>query len=144
MVGVSALGIVGIETAVAAALVAGLLDAAARSQQQPVEMTVGRGLDALRSAAILGLLSPWQLVLQPQLQYQRASELVIISTLLAGVSFAVVDLLTLAIQERILTESPAIVGSEVIARPSFRCISFILLWRPLLFVSIPSSDCGRS
>ena len=117
MVGVSALGVVPVEAAVAAALVAGLLEAAARFQQQPLEVTLDHGLDALRAAAVVGLISPWQLVLQPRLQADSASETLILLVLLAGLCYVAADLLTLAVPLRLLGEDDLLGAVRSLARP---------------------------
>jgi putative nucleotidyltransferase with HDIG domain len=117
MVGLSALGLAEIEIAVAAALGAGLVDAVARYTRATRDDAVRRVLDAVRSAAVLAMLSPWQLVLQPRLEARAVDDLVLVLVLFAGVSYMILDVLTIAMMGGPEHGTSAIARARSLLRP---------------------------
>jgi len=102
VVGVAALGVLDVRSMLVAAFVTGVFDAVTRPTGSPRSQFVPiRVLDALRSAAILGLLSPWQLLLHPIASGDSRGELVLLVVLLIGATYAVLDALTFAVQHRL-------------------------------------------
>lgn len=106
MVGLVGLALVPTPLLVASALAAGIVDVLARLPHSTMSTTSNRLLDALRGAAVLGLMSPWQTVLHPLTERGIAGDIVILWSLLAGATYALVDMLTAAAQQSITRRLP--------------------------------------
>ena len=117
MVGLSALGLAEVEITVAAALAAGLVDAVARYTRATRADAMRRATDAVRGAAVLAVLSPWQLVLQPRLQATAVDDLVLLLVLFAGASYMVVDLVTIAMMGGSEHGSSVVSRAQSLLRP---------------------------
>jgi putative nucleotidyltransferase with HDIG domain len=117
VVGLAAMGLLHVGELLAASLAVGLLDAMARFAQSSQASNVGRAIDAVRSAAVLAIVSPWQLVLQPVIGSQGLSDAVLVPVLAAGVSYAIVDVLTIAVQQWAAGGAPIHRGVLLLVRP---------------------------
>lgn len=101
----------------AAASTAALLDLAVRTSQGGGSVAIGRLADLARSVAALGILSPWQLVARPLLTGTTASDMILVLGIVMGVSYAVLDVATIAAQ-RWATGGPSILeGAVSLIRP---------------------------
>lgn len=100
---------------VVAATVAVLVDAAARITQAPLSRSVGRALDAVRSLAVLAILSPWHTVLGPLLD-REISDLALAPVLVAGLTYVALDITTIAVQQRLAGGVRVMQGVPLLAR----------------------------
>lgn len=117
VVGLVALAISSIWLVMTSAIVAGIVDTAARFRGSTRLTSVYRLIDALRGALILGLLSPYQLLLRPLSSGPFADDRVLFACMLAGVSYALVDVLTIALHQRIRSGTPFLRAALSLARP---------------------------
>lgn len=117
VVGLAGLGLLHIAELVAAALAVGLLDAVARFAQSSRPANAMRAVDAVRSAAVLALLSPWQIVLSPVAGEPSLSDAVLIPVLGAGLTYAMLDIITLAVQQRVAGGPSIAQGVHSLIRP---------------------------
>ena len=101
MVGLAALGVMEIRAILLVCVLSGVLDALVRYSQSPHPGSIARAQDAVRSAAVLGLLSPWQLIVRPLLMRSDSGDVLLAVAFAAGVTYALVDSFTLAIQQRL-------------------------------------------
>ena len=101
MVGLTALGVMDVGSVLLVFTCSGLLDAVIRYSQDRISGGAFRAEDAVRSVAVLGLLSPWQLAIRPLLQDSGSGDEILVVVLVAGASYALLDALTLAIMQRL-------------------------------------------
>lgn len=97
MVALVGLALVDVPMLIVASVVAGTMDAVARASR-PCQLR-SRLRDSVRGALILALLSPWQLVLYPMVSSSRRGDLVVVLALGAGISYAIVDVITNAVMQ---------------------------------------------
>lgn len=101
----------------AAASAAALLDLMVRISQGGESVAIGRLADLVRGVSVLALLSPWQLLVHPLVTETIASDLVLALGMAMGISYAVLDVVTIAAQ-RWATGGPSILGGTVsLTRP---------------------------
>lgn len=117
LVGLCAIATLDIGVVMAASLVAGLVDSIARFSQSPRPVAIARALDAVRGTAVIGLMAPWQLLLQRGAGAWGSGDAVIGWVLLAGLAYAAVDVVTVAVQLRISGGLPAMKGVVTLLRP---------------------------
>lgn len=117
VVGLWALAISDISTALAASAVAGIVESVARYSQSSRPIAVSRALDALRATTVLGMLAPWQLILHPLVIAANHNDALIIWVVLAGMMYAGIDILTMAVQQRIAGGLPVAQGIAALQRP---------------------------
>ncbi|MHB1136727.1 MAG: HD-GYP domain-containing protein [Coriobacteriia bacterium] len=117
VVGIVGLSLRGMGEVLVAALAAGVIDATVRVAQDGMESSIARLLDVIRSVSVLALLSPWQRVLQPMVVSPTASDTVLIIAMIAGGSYALVDITTLAIQQSIAGGTGVPHGTVSLVRP---------------------------
>jgi len=79
-----------------AASVAAVLDMMVRVSQDGVRGAVGRLVDHVRSVSVLALLSPWQVLARPLATAATVSETVLILAIAMGLSYAILDVVTIA------------------------------------------------
>lgn len=116
VVGLVGLALVNVHLLVISSIVAGLADAAARYSGASRPTALYRLLDALRGAAVLAILSPWQLVLHP-LATGSSSDWTIVWSVLAGATYALLDLFTVAVQQSASGGMSLGMGLASLARP---------------------------
>lgn len=117
VVGLVALAVADITVAVAASALAGAVESIARFSQSSRPVAVSRALDAARATAVLGLMAPWQLVLHPFLAAKAHGDALIMWLLAAGMMYSGLDILTMAIQQRIAGGLPIAQGTATLQRP---------------------------
>lgn len=101
MVGLTSLGVMDVGSVLLVSACSGLFDAVVRYSQDRTLGGVLRAEDALRGVAVLGLLSPWQLAIQPMLRDSSPGDEILVVVVVAGVSYALLDAFTLAIVQRL-------------------------------------------
>ena len=117
VVGLVALCLRGTGEVLVAASTAALIDFAVRASQSAGVVAVDRLTDLVRGVAVLALLSPWQLVARPLVATTTASDTVLALGIAMGVSYAVLDVMTIAAQ-RWATGGPSIYeGAVSLVRP---------------------------
>jgi hypothetical protein len=82
-----------------AASVAGALDVAVRMSQDGVPLAAGRLADLARSVSVLALLSPWQVFVRPLATATTVNETVLLIGVAMGLSYAILDVMTIAAQQ---------------------------------------------
>lgn len=117
MVGLCALGVLHVAEAVAAAVVVGLLDAAARFAQAPSLSAIRRVLEAIRAAAVLAIMSAAQPVLASAVALREPDDSILIPIVLVGLAYAALDIVTVSIQERLAGGASVIQGVQMLLRP---------------------------
>jgi hypothetical protein len=115
VVGLPALGVLTPLELMAAAFVAVLFDTAARLTQGPLSRSVGRALDAVRSLAVLAILTPWHVVLRPLLG-REMTDTSLVPVLLAGITYVTLDIVTIAVQQRLAGGVRVMQGVPLLAR----------------------------
>jgi len=116
-VGLCALAIADGPVALAASLIAGLVDSLARASQSPQSVTARRALDTARATAVLGMMTPWQFVLRPLARAGQVDERIVVAVLAVGACYAAVDVFTVAVQQRIAGGFPVLQGVSTLLRP---------------------------
>jgi len=117
VVGLVALSLRSTGEVLAAASTAALLDVALHASQGSGSIAVGRLADLIRSIAVLALLLPWQMLMRPLVTEATVSDIVLVLGIAMGVSYAVLDVVTIAAQ-RWVTGGPGIVdGAASLIRP---------------------------
>lgn len=117
VVGLVALAVADIAVAVAASALAGAVESIARFSQSSRPVAVSRALDAARATAVLALMAPWQLVLQPPLDAAARGDSLIMWLLMAGMVYSGLDILTMATQQRLAGGLPVAQGIATLQRP---------------------------
>jgi len=117
VVGLYALTVLDIRSVILASAAASLLDVVARLSQSTWLESEARLVDAVRGAAVLALVSPWQLLLQHDPAGAVADDAIIGWALLAGASLVVCDVVTVSIQQWILGGLPVRQGIAALLRP---------------------------
>ncbi|MDO8848164.1 MAG: HDIG domain-containing protein [Coriobacteriia bacterium] len=117
VVGLVALAVADITVAVAASALAGVVESIARFSQSSRPAAVSRALDATRATAVLALMAPWQLVLHRSLSATAHDDTLIMWLLVAGMMYSGLDILTMAVQQRIAGGLPVIQGIATLQRP---------------------------
>ncbi len=117
MAGLCALGVLDVPEALASTAAVGLLDAAARFAQSPGAQSARRGIDAVRAVAVLGLVAPTQPLLRIVLTDERVGDLALIPILAVGLVYALLDVLTVSVQERLTGGASVIQGVQLLLRP---------------------------
>ena len=117
MAGMCALGLLGASEALAAALAVGLLDAAARSAQSSGLRSVRRALDAIRGTAVLAMIVPAQALLRAVTLSGSANDTLLVAAVLVGLAYALIDVVTVAIQERLSGGASVPQGVRMLLRP---------------------------
>jgi hypothetical protein len=102
VVGLTALAIADVWTVLLASAAAGGAESVARFSQSSRAATVHRVIDIFRGTAVIGVVSPCQLILQPLVRSaDRQGEMLILWVLVTGAVYAGLDIVTMAIQHRI-------------------------------------------
>jgi putative nucleotidyltransferase with HDIG domain len=117
MAGLCALGVLDVSEALAAAAVVGLLDAAVRFAQAPGQRAVRRALDAVRSVAVLGLMSGFQPILRGALAVEQPGDAVLVPILLMGLGYVLLDVVTVSVQEWLAGGASVVQGVQLLVRP---------------------------
>ncbi|MDZ4179652.1 MAG: HD domain-containing protein, partial [Coriobacteriia bacterium] len=117
MVGLCALGVLHVSEAVAAAAAVGLLDAAARFAQAPNIGAIRRATEALRAAAVLGIMAVAQPVLTRAVALSAPGDAVLIPAVLVGLAYAALDIVTVSVQERLAGGASVVQGVQMLLRP---------------------------
>jgi hypothetical protein len=117
MVGLCGIALLGIGEVLVASAVAGLFESISRFSQSQRSVAVARALDAVRATAVVGLMAPWQLVLHPLIRGGQTSDIVIWWVSLAGLTYAVLDVLTVAVQQRLTGGASPLKGVAMLLRP---------------------------
>lgn len=117
MAGLTALGVLDIGPALAASAAAGILDAVARLSQSSRDAAVKRLIDTARGTAVLALVSPWQVIVRPWLDASHVGDAMLLPVAAAGLTYAALDIITVAIHERIAGGPSVIQGIALLLRP---------------------------
>lgn len=117
MVGLVGLALVDMPQLLLASLLAGFVDVVARHSQSTRSESIYRTFDALRGAAVLGALTPVQPFLLRLLSDGAATDAVILWSVAAGAAYALLDLLTAAVQQRVAGGMPVVQGMGTLIRP---------------------------
>jgi len=117
VVGLCALAIADVPVALSASLGAGVVDSLARASHSTRHLTFQRALDTVRATAVLGMMAPWQLLLRPLSVEGQVDDRIVVAVLAAGICYAVVDVVTVAVQQRIAGGLPAFQGISTLLRP---------------------------
>lgn len=117
VVGLVALSVANIMVAVTASAVAGAVESIARSSQSSRVAAISRVMDAARATAILALMAPWQILLQSALSAPAHGDDIIVYVLVTGIVYSGLDILTLAIQQRLAGGLPVTQGVAALQRP---------------------------
>ncbi|HAL30109.1 MAG TPA: hypothetical protein DCP20_05265 [Coriobacteriia bacterium] len=99
VVGLVALALRSTGEVLIAASVAGALDVAVRISQDGVPLAAGRLADLVRSVSVLALLSPWQVFVHPLATAATVNEAVLLIGVAMGLSYAILDVMTIAAQQ---------------------------------------------
>lgn len=99
VVGLVALSLRGTGEVLAAASAAALLDVAVRASQSGGPVAISRRTEVVRGVAVLALLSPWQLLVRPFVTEATASDTVLVLGIAMGMSYAILDVVTMAAQQ---------------------------------------------
>lgn len=134
VVGLTALAVADVRTVLLASAAAGILETVARLSQSSRAATLHRIVDLVRGTAVIGIISPFQLVLQPLVQSgQQQGEGLILWVLAAGAIYAMLDIVTMAIQQHIDGGPPAMQGVAALQRP---LVTVYLVHLPMAAVSV--------
>lgn len=117
VVGLVALAVTDITVALAASALAGAVESIALFSQSSRPAAISRALDAARATAVLGLMAPWQLLLHPSVAAGAHGDVLIMWLLAAGMMYSGLDILTMAVQQRIAGGLPVIQGIATLQRP---------------------------
>ena len=117
VVGLVALAVADITVAVTASALAGAVESVARYSQSSRPAAYSRALDAARATAVLALMAPWQLLLQPALNAAARGDSLIVWLLVTGMVYSGLDILTMAIQQRLAGGLPVAQGIATLQRP---------------------------
>lgn len=104
--GLAGLGMLNVPSLLLAAAAGGLLEVLVRALQDSSGGVIERFLDVVRSVAILAILTPWSLKLGPLVAEASSGEGIVWWTVAAGLSYVLLDLLTLNVQQNLQTGSP--------------------------------------
>lgn len=117
VVGLVALSLRSTGEVLAAASAAAMLDVAVRTSQIGVPVAIARLGEVARGVAVLALLSPWQLLIRPLVTEATASDTVLVLGIAIGMSCAILDVVTIAVQQWV-TGGPSIwEGAVSLIRP---------------------------
>lgn len=133
VVGLTALAVTGVWTVLIASVAAGILETVARLSQSPRAATVHRIIDLIRGTAVIGIVSPFQLVLQPLVQSGQHGDALILWVLAAGAAYATLDIVSMAIQQRIAGGPTVLHGVSALQRP---LLTVYLVHLPMAAVSV--------
>ncbi len=133
VVGLTALAVADVWTVLLASAAAGGLEAVARLSQSSRAATTHRIIDLVRGTAVIGIVSPFQLVLQPLVQAGRQGDALTLWVLATGVVYAGLDIVTMAAQQRADGGSPLMQGVEALQRP---LVTIYLVHLPMAAVSV--------
>lgn len=133
VVGLSALAVADITTVLAAYAVAAAVESVARYTQSMQTAALYRALDAIRGLTVIGIMSPWQLVIHPLVTAQRTDDTIIVWVLVSGVAYSGLDILTMAMQQRIAGGLPVTQGIATLQRP---LITMYLVHLPMAAVAV--------
>lgn len=106
MVALVGLAFLDVTMLILASIVAGVVEGSARFSRSSRRQFHARMRDTFRGAILLAMLSPFQLVLHPLASSNTRSDLIVVLALVGGLSYAVVDILTAAIVQRIFSGTP--------------------------------------
>lgn len=101
----------------AAASAAALLDLAVRASQGGGSDAAGRVTDLVRGISVLALLSPWQLLAHPLLAGTTANDIVLVLGMAMGISYAALDVVTIAAQRWAIGGPSIVEGAVSLVRP---------------------------
>lgn len=134
VVGLTALAIADIWALLLASAMAGTVEAVARLSQSSRAATINRVIDLVRGTAVIGIVSPCQMVLQPLVQAgQHRGDVLILWVLAAGVAYAGLDIATMAAQQRVDGGPPVAQGVAALQRP---LLTVYLVHLPMAAVSV--------
>ncbi len=118
VVGLTALVIADVWTVLLASAAAGGAESVARFSQSSRAATAHRVIDIIRGTAVIGVVSPCQLILRPLVQAaDRPGDMLILWVLVAGAVYAGLDIVTMAIQQRINGGPRVPEGISALQRP---------------------------
>lgn len=117
VVGLGALSIADMTVVLASFAAACLVEWIARLSNAPRMLARSRALDAVRATAVLGLMAPWQLILRPLVDAATRNDTLIVWVVIAGMTYAGLDILTMAIQQRIAGGLSVMQGVAALQRP---------------------------
>lgn len=117
VVALGALAIADIAVILVAFVAACIVELIARFSSVSKSAARARALDAVRAAAVLGLIAPWQLVLRPLVDASAGGDIIIAWVVVAGMTYAGIDILTMAIQQRIAGGLSVVQGVLALQRP---------------------------
>jgi hypothetical protein len=117
VVGLAALAVADIAVVLVASAAACVVEWVARFSSSSRAAALSRALDAARATALLGLMAPWQLVLQPLTRAATPSDVLILWVVIAGITYSGLDILTMAIQQRVAGGPSVAQGVATLQRP---------------------------
>ena len=133
VVGLTALAVAGVWTVLLASAAAGILEAVARLSQSSRAATAHRIIDLVRGTAVIGIVSPFQLVLQPLVRSGQDGDALILWVLAAGAVYAMLDIVSMAVQQHIDGGPAVLQGVSALQRP---LVTIYLVHVPMAAVSV--------
>lgn len=141
VVGLTALAVADVRTVLLASAAAGCVETVARLSQSSRSATAHRIIDLIRGTAVIGIVSPFQLVLQPLVQSGQNGDALILWVLVTGAIYAGLDIATMAVQQRVDGGPPLLQGVEALQRP---LVTIYLVHLPMAAVSVRLSAASGS
>ena len=117
MVGLVGVVLRGATEIVAAAALAGTLDYLSRSRQMSGAERAHWVVDSIRSVLVIALVAPGQVLLRSSATASMSDDFVLVMVLIVGAIYALLDLLTIAIQERLAGGAGIADGIVLLTRP---------------------------
>lgn len=117
VVALGALAIADIAVVLVAFVAACIVELIARFSSVSKSAARARASDAVRAAAVLGLMAPWQLILRPLVDASAGGDAIIAWVVVAGMTYTGIDILTMAIQQRIAGGLSFLQGVLALQRP---------------------------
>lgn len=100
IVGLTGIVLMGVTETLAASIAASAVDLSFRSRKTGSAELLVRAVDSIRSVLVIALLSPWLVLLHSNETAATASDSGLAVVMVVGASYALLDVLTIAVQER--------------------------------------------
>jgi hypothetical protein len=117
MVGLFGLGVLHVPSVLAAALIAGLLDVAVEHSRSSARAWTDAVLDALRSTAVIAIVSPAAILFQDQVAGAGATDAVLVPILVTGALYMGLDLASISVLHSVKTNRSPLHSFSQLARP---------------------------
>ncbi|MHB8050489.1 MAG: HD-GYP domain-containing protein [Coriobacteriia bacterium] len=117
MVGLAGIALLGITETLAASIAAGGVDLLLRFGKMGGAELLERAVDAIRAVLVVALLSPWQMLLRSNDAVSIASDSGLAVVMVIGATYALLDVLTIAVQERQAGGANVADGMVLLMRP---------------------------